>query len=120
MGFRSFQVGEHIYVLGRWCNPTPRGQRLLCLGFSGSCPIYLFIWLFNYYTFTINCNNKYSTLLSSIVILEIIKPEKGVVEAPEFVVGQEEVRVAWGSPLWVMSEVEAGLWDWCLNLWDLC
>ena len=28
----SFWVGEHIHVLGNWCTPTPKGQKILCWG----------------------------------------------------------------------------------------
>ena len=37
----SFQVGEHVHVLGGWCTPVPPGQSF----WAGPPAVYLFIWM---------------------------------------------------------------------------
>lgn len=43
--FKSFQVGECMYVLRRCYTPIPQGQKFLCLRPFQTSPMSLIIWL---------------------------------------------------------------------------
>ena len=47
-GSGSFQISEHIHMLGGWCTPTSQWQDFLCLGCSQTHPMNLSICLFIY------------------------------------------------------------------------
>ena len=48
------------------------------------------------------------------------KSEEGVMGTPKFVAGWAELWVAKVPHLWMVSDIEAVLWNRVLNLWGLC
>lgn len=113
-GSESFQVGEHMELLGGWCTWAGHGRsrhppppNLLCASLLYGCCIL--------YSRLINISKVPSWVLWA--ILESCWTYGGSHGKPWFVAIWSEVWEAWGLVL--ASPVGATSWDWALNLWDL-
>lgn len=121
---KSFQVGEHINMPGRW--HTWKWRWSSKRSPSISCPICSFPHSYSWVVFFIIdweiCFPEFVSCSCAVLSLG----EWGAVRTPEFVVSQTETWAAWKTPLWLLSQyrqwsltlTQCWIPSWCERIWS--